>query len=269
MLAAMDRAFSTLGCPQADLPTAAALAQRHHVNGLELRALGGTVDLPSYFIAEFGTPARFAVAARRLGIRLVSLDTSLHLADANTDEREKFLGFVPWAEAAGIRWLRVFEGGAALSASAAIAAAASAVQWWRALRAERGYRVDIMVETHDRFFTAAIIEEFAVAAPHTAILWDSHHTWKRGSEDPVVTWRAIQQHVVHIHVKDSASAPPPAPPFQYVLPGAGEFPMAPLRSALFADHFTGTVSLEWERMWHPALAPLDDALHAAAAHRWW
>ena len=29
------------------------------------------------------------------------------------------------------------------------------------------------------------------------------------------------------------------------------------------------VSLEWERLWHPYLAPLDDALAAAAKRNWW
>jgi hypothetical protein len=29
------------------------------------------------------------------------------------------------------------------------------------------------------------------------------------------------------------------------------------------------VSLEWEKLWHPYLAPLDDALNAAAKKNWW
>ena len=44
--------------------------------------------------------------------------------------------------------------------------------------------------------------------------------------------------------------------------------MAPLRAALTAE-FAGCVSLEWEKLWHPYLAPLDDALTAAAKRNWW
>jgi hypothetical protein len=36
-----------------------------------------------------------------------------------------------------------------------------------------------------------------------------------------------------------------------------------------ADDFAGPVSLEWERMWHPYLPSLDEALTAATASQWW
>lgn len=126
-----------------------------------------------------------------------------------------------------------------------------------------------MVETHDSLFTAAAIRRFLAAAPGTGILWDSHHTWKKGGEDPVLTWRAIRESVVHVHVKDSVSAPSARHPFTYVRPGEGEFPMAPLVAALRMDGFAGPVSLEWELMWHPYLAPLDEALASARARAWW
>jgi hypothetical protein len=38
---------------------------------------------------------------------------------------------------------------------------------------------------------------------------------------------------------------------------------------LRADDFAGPVSLEWERMWHPYLPSLDEALTAATASQWW
>jgi len=44
--------------------------------------------------------------------------------------------------------------------------------------------------------------------------------------------------------------------------------MAPLRAALQAG-FGGAVSLEWERLWHPQLAPLDEALASATRLGWW
>jgi hypothetical protein len=38
---------------------------------------------------------------------------------------------------------------------------------------------------------------------------------------------------------------------------------------LRADNFAGPVSLEWERLWHPYLPPLDVALACAEKNRWW
>ena len=54
------RAFSTLGCPDFTLEEALALATKHGLEAIELRALGGTVDLPAYFTEQFGTPGALA-----------------------------------------------------------------------------------------------------------------------------------------------------------------------------------------------------------------
>ncbi len=126
-----------------------------------------------------------------------------------------------------------------------------------------------MVETHDALITRGAIERFRSALPGTALLWDAHHTWRKGGESPVETWGGIRASVVHVHVKDSIAVASARHPFTYVLPGDGDFPVAPLFAALQADGFVGPVSLEWEKLWHPYLGPLEDALVAAAARQWW
>ena len=260
-----SRAFSTLGCPEMPLGDALALAQRHRLDGVELRSLGGSVDLPAYFQKKFGSPSQ--LAAQRPAVPIFGLSTSLKLIGSTPAAREAFLQFVPWAEALGVPRLRVFDGGSALDA-AELTEAAATLQWWRELRAEQGWHVDLMVETHDTLFTAEKIGRLVAFAPGTAILWDTHHTWKKGGEDPVTTWRAIAPHVVHVHVKDSVSQSSARHPFTYVLPSEGEFPMAPLREVLQAE-FPGCVSLEWEKMWHPYLPSVEEALTVAARCGWW
>ncbi len=264
----LARCISTLGCPDLSLDETLALVAKHGVDAVELRALGGTVELPGHFAAQLGSPAEFAGRLRAEKVRVVALDTSLKLAGAAPGDREKFLDYVPWAEAAGIKWLRVFDGGKSAD-GADLAQMAETVSWWRALRRERGWRADIMIETHDSLFTAAAIQRFLGVAPGAAILWDAHHTWKKGGEDPLATWPAIRSSVVHVHVKDSISKPSAKHPFTYVLPGDGEFQIAPLLAALRADKFAGHVSLEWEKLWHPYLPSLDEALRVAAERGWW
>ena len=264
----LQRTFSTLGCPDLTLEQAFELAAKHGLAGIELRALGGTLELPGYFAQTYGRPPALAAKLRGQPVRIVALDTSLKLIGGTAADREKFLAFVPWAEALGVPRLRVFDGGAKLDA-AELARAADTMSWWRELRRKNGWRADLMVETHDSLFTAAAIERFGAVAPDVRILWDTHHTWKQGGEDPVATWRKIKARVVHVHVKDSVSQPGARHSQTYVLPGNGEFPMAPLLGALRADGYTGPLSLEWEKLWHPGLPSLDDALRAAAERDWW
>jgi sugar phosphate isomerase/epimerase len=261
------RCFSTLGCPDFRLDEAIALATKHGVGALEIRALGGTIELPAYLASEFGSPAKLAGHLRGQSVRIVAQDASLHLIGATAAEREELLALAPWAEALGVRWLRVFDGGTSANA-AEIGAAQETLQWWRETRERRAWAVDVMVETHDSLFTADAIGRLGAAAPGTAMLWDSHHTWKRGGEDPLTTWRTIKGQVVHVHIKDSVSSAGAPGGFQYALPGAGEFPFAPLRAELLAE-FSGAVSLEWEKLWHPDLPSLDLALASATHRGWW
>ena len=261
------RTYSTLGSPELNLEQTFQLAAKHGLPGVELRALSGTIDLPAYFTAEYGTPGALADRLRTQSVKIISLDTSLKLAGGTDADREAFLQFLPWAEALGVPRLRAFDGGHAAD-SATHQEMADTMAWWRKLRAEQQWRADLMIETHDALFTAEAIQHFLKLAPGTAILWDTHHTWKKGGEDPVNTWRAIKSAVVHIHVKDSVSIPSGKHPFSYRLPGEGEFPMTPLREVLRSE-YSGPVSLEWERLWHPYLAPVDLALTAATERGWW
>jgi sugar phosphate isomerase/epimerase len=264
----LSRCFSSLGCPEFSLDETLALAVKHDVPAVELRALGGTIGLADYFAREFGSPEALAARLRGSPVRLAAFNASLHLVGATAAERDQLVAFAPWADAVGVRWLRVFDGGSAADA-AEFAGAAEVIRWWRGLRQARGWRTDVMVETHDSLFTSEAIRRFLAAVPGTAILWDAHHTWRKGGEEPVATWQAIRAGVVHVHVKDSVDRPSARHPYTYVLPGDGEFPAGRLLAALRADGFDGPVSLEWERMWHPYLPPLDEALHVAGARGWW
>jgi sugar phosphate isomerase/epimerase len=265
----LTRCISSLGCAELSLDETLALAARHGVATLELRALGGLMDLPRYLAGTYGKPEVLAARLRGVPVRIVAFDTSWHLVGDAPEAREQLLGFLPWAEALGAKWLRVFDAKGGLPEAEALRHAAESVRWWRGVKTARGVQADIMVETHDMLYTAAAVQRFVAAAPGTAILWDAHHTWRKGGEHPVATWHALREHIVHIHVKDSIPVPSARHPYTYVLPGEGGFPIAPLLSALRADRFAGSVCLEWERVWHPYLEPLESALVAAAGRQWW
>lgn len=267
---ALFRCLNTLGCPEASLQAAQELARRHGLDGIEVRALGGSLDLPSYLSATFGSPEALAAnqADEKAGGRIVAFNSSMKLVGGDGASRAQLLAMVPWAEALGVQWLRVFDGGATAD-ERELAEAAASLAWWRRERVAHGWRVDLMVETHDALITSAAIHRLLALAPEASILWDAHHTWRKGGEDPRATWSAIRNRVVHVHVKDSIGVPSARHPFTYVLPGSGEFPMAALLGALREDGFTGPVSLEWERLWHPYLPSLDQALAVAADRGWW
>jgi len=260
--------FSSLGCAEMTLDEVATLARRHGMQTVELRALAGTTDLPKWLAGHFAAPATFKKHLQDLHLRVCAFGTSFRLIDGKDEDRAALLAYVPWAEAAGVPWLRIFDGGTTGDATE-LARATEVFSWWREHRRANGWKVDLMVETHDALITTPRLQAFFEAVPDAALLWDSHHTWKKGGEDPVATWQAVGTRTVHIHVKDSVSRPNGNYPCTYVLPGDGEFPMAPLLKDLKASNYRGLLSLEWERLWHPYLQKLEDALNAATQHQWW
>lgn len=262
------RCCSSLGCPEYSLGEMLALAAKHDLGAVELRALGGSMDLPEYFRTEFGSPEQVAERLRRSVARIVAFNASLRLVGTTGAERTQLMALAEWADALGVPWLRVFDGGKHADA-AEFAEAAETIRWWQTLRRERGWQTDLMVETHDSLVTSAAVRRFLAAVPAIAVLWDAHHTWRKGGEDPVTTWAAIRASVVHVHVKDSIDVPSARHPFTYVLPGDGQFSIGPLIARLTQDGFRGPVSLEWEKLWHPYLPSLDEALTTAQRVGWW
>jgi len=256
-----QRGISTLGCGACGFDEAVEFVRRHGLDAIELRVIGNSLDLPTMLAERFGSLAGAATSAASLPVRVVALDTSFNLVGATAADRIDLLRFAPWAEALGAKRLRVFDGGKRRYDPTELEEAAETLAWWREQRLTRGWNVDLMVETHDSLLTAREINRFVAASGGVSVLWDAHHTWHKGGEDPSRTWPTIRPAVVQVHVKDSRSG-------VYVLPGTGDFPMEPLRT-LLASEFDGTVSLEWERWWHPTLLPLKNALQSASERQWW
>ena len=260
---ALVPAFSTLGCPDLTLEEAAALAKAHDIAHVELRALAGTVALPDHLAARYGTPERLAAAFHQLGIAVPVVGTSLRLIGSTAERRDAFLRCAPWAVALGTPHLRVFDGGTAAD-DAELADAADTLHWWDTTRQQHGWPLNILVETHDALVHPENLQRFLDRHPTRKLVWDTHHTWRMGGESPSRTWQRVRHAALHIHVKDSAPRAD-APGYAYVGLGEGGFPMTELLSVLQQDRFPGCVSLEWERLWHPGLAPLGDVLPGFAA----
>ena len=265
----MIRAFSSLGCEELELAEVLALASKHGIGAVELRALGGTIDLPGYFAENYETPARLAEAVARSGNKVVGFDASCKLMADDAEGEAELLALAPWAEALGGASIRVFDGGTQLD-EAEIEMGWRRWRWWQDQREKNGWCCNLMVETHDTLITAAAIHRFKQHTGESiAILWDAFHTWSKGGESPVETWKGIRDSVVHIHVKDGIAGGAEGRAFTHKLPGGGDFPMAALRESLEMDGYAGPLSLEWGRKWHPYLPPLDEALTVAAERRWW
>jgi sugar phosphate isomerase/epimerase len=83
-----------------------------------------------------------------------------------------------------------------------------------------------------------------------ALLWDAHHTFADGHEQPEQTVVELGTWIRHTHLKDSV---PDTKGRKYVLTGTGDVPVERQVMALRKIGYKGYYCFEWEKLWHPDL----------------
>ncbi len=229
------------------------------------------MDMPEYCVEQKLTPDRLTEICRRHDTRLWIAGSSVKLVSATAKDRAELLGLGGWAEALRMPYVRVFGGGTwgQALADSDFSHAGEVVRWWRDEKERRGWRVDLLLETHDAFSASEpCLKLNQRLHPSLNLIWDSHHTWRVGGEPLESTWGQLGRFIRHVQIKDSVDRPSARHPYTYVLPGDGQMPLRELMALLEREEFDGFVSLEWERHWHPYLPPLREALARLAERNW-
>lgn len=263
--------FSTLGCAELSFPEICELLREFDLHELEIRAVDGRTDLPQW-AEDAGWPAlRAAALLAQHQIQLRVAGSSFKLVGNDEKSRAEMLAFCQWADSWGAPYVRAFGGGTwgQPLKETDYDQAARTVTWWQQEKKLHGWRIELLLETHDAFSASGPCRElFNRLQKPIGIIWDSHHTWRLGGESPRESWSQLSTWIRHVHIKDSIAKPSARHPYTYVLPGDGEMPLGQVVHLLTEHQFAGAVSLEWERLWHPYLPPLRGALTRLEAQPW-
>jgi sugar phosphate isomerase/epimerase len=246
--------FSTLGCPGWEWSKILDFAKQNGFSAVELRGLQGTLDLPSRpeFAPERMEQSRKEVAARGLRISCVSSSANMHDTDPEkheaqlTDARK----FIDLASALGVPYVRVFGNKIIGPRDTAVKNVAQSL---RTLGEYSGPKnVTVVIESHGDFTDSPTLRAVLEGAdsPHVALLWDAHHTFVSGKEDPEFSVSQLGKYIRHTHLKDSVKK---GDDVQYVLTGKGQVPVKRQVEALAGIGYAGSYSFEWEKVWHPDL----------------
>ncbi len=230
--------FSTLGCPTWPWPRILDFAAEHQFASIELRGILTNMDLTK--VPELA-PERIADAKRQLaahGLVVSDLGASAQMHDmdpvkhaAQLDEARRFIDL---AHALGAPYVRVFHIAGALHELGDYA---------------KGKGVEVIIESHGDFTDSPSLLELLQRAdsPNVALLWDAHHTFVSGKEQPEDTVRQLGRYIRHTHLKDSVAA---GNDRRYVLTGTGDVPVKRQIAALAKIGYRGFYSFEWEKRWH-------------------
>lgn len=282
--------FSTLACPDWTWDEIAEHGGEYGYDGVEIRMLEGETDLLDR--PEFAPDAIDANLERfRQGdLEICGVASSVRFDHLDPAEREREVAigklYIDLAGRLGAGFVRVFgdvippESGPGQQHEVLrnIAAGLNALGEYAD---EHDAHVDVLLETHGDFADSRLMQELFlhVRSPRVGILWDTHHPWRFYGEPVAQTFERLGPWIRHTHWKDSqthsarelsAEASAAAPRAQslmsghraadYVLFGTGEFPGAETLRLLVSAGYSGWLSLEWEKAWHPDLTEPEIAL---------
>jgi sugar phosphate isomerase/epimerase len=247
-------AFSTLGCPAWELSKILDFAQANGYSAVELRGLMGNLDLPSRpeFAPERVAQTKKQIADRGIKIACVSSSTELHEPDST--KREKGIAdasrFIDLASTLGAPNVRVFGNKLDGPREEIITRVASGMHQLGEYAGPRG--VTVIIESHGDFVDSATLKQVLTRAEssHVGLLWDAHHTYVDGHEQPEHTVAELGPWIRHTHLKDSV---PAGKERKYVLTGTGDVPVDRQVQALRKIGYQGYYCFEWEKVWHPDL----------------
>jgi sugar phosphate isomerase/epimerase len=123
--------------------------------------------------------------------------------------------------------------------------------------------VAIAIEPHDDFVRSEALVPILHALGHSAVgaIWEIGNAWAAG-EDPAVGCSALGPWIRYVQLKDGRGR---GADWRLSAIGEGEVPLGEALTMLAARGPLPPLSVEWERAWHPELAPADVALGPALA----
>lgn len=249
-------AFSTLGCPKWEWKQILDQASQLGYAALELRGILNEMDLPKS--TQF-TGAKLAESLNdlaALGLKVSDLGASARLGEPDAARRQAQLDearrFIDLAHKLKSPYVRVF-GGALQKGQTMEDATKLIVAGFKDLHQHaKGSGVTLVIESHDEFTTSQSLLAILKGAnlPTAALLWDAHHTFVSGKEQPDFTFKQLGKFTRHTHLKDSR---PEGTGRRYVLVGTGEVPVKETVKVLVKSGYRGYYCFEWEKRWHPQI----------------
>lgn len=249
-------AFSTLGCPAWSWKEILDQAERLGYAAIELRGVAGEMDLPR--VPEL-SGTRLAETKKELaarGLVISDLGSSAHMHEKDAAAREKQFDegrrFIDLAQAMGVKYVRMFPDKVP-EGEARDEVVRRVVEGFQKMAAHaKPAGVVVLVESHGDFTSSPDLERIlrGVDSEAFALLWDAHHTFVAGKEQPPETYAALRRWIRHTHLKDSVLA---GADRRYVLTGTGEVPVKEQVKVLAGAGYPGYYCFEWEKKWHPEI----------------
>jgi len=256
-------AFSTLGCPNWQLTQIVENAERLGYDGVELRAVGGTLDLLSRpeFTSRNVSASREQFVDRNLEVCCVDTSCNFHSTERKERSSQVDLALKHADLAAELRSLliRIFPD----KIQAGITREETRdfiVQSLSEIARRLPDGVAVALETHGDFAKTESAREVVnlVNHPQVKLIWDVANSVAAGDSIEQAS-KTAQPFLSHIHLRDAQ----PVEGSEHWLPvlaGNGSVSFIETLKAIDKLGYNGYVCFEWEKYWHPEIEDPEVAL---------
>ena len=251
--------FSTLGCPKWPWKRVLEQASAMGYAAIEVRGIEMKMDLPT--LPEFsGTGLAASIKdLDALGLKISDLGASARMHEGDPKVRQAQMDegrrFIDLAQKLKTPSIRVF-GDKIPPGEQKRDVMARVVDGLRTLGEHaKGSGVMVLLETHGDYTDSPTVVELMKGASldTVGLVWDAHHTFVAGKEQPSTSYAALKPWVRHTHLKDSTPEGAKPGEVRYVLTGKGTVPVREQVRLLKAGGYKGYYGFEWEKGWHPEI----------------
>ena len=253
----MKISFSTLGCPEMDVPQIIEIAGRCGYDGIELRFVRGQTQLwklPEFQSSGLAETKR-ALSDHNLAVACVDTDCHFHWPEAakRRDAVEEGVRMADIAAGLGARGIRVFGDKIQPGQTREQTRKWTAEGMCALADKTRALGVDVLIETHGDFANSHDVREILREAncPGTGTVWDPENCYGAYFEKPADGARVLGASIRHVHFKDIHKNEKGE--WVPALMGKGEFPCIDVLTSLQRLGYDRFVSFEWEKKWNPAI----------------
>ena len=259
----MKLAFSTLGCPNWELERIAQAAHAFGYEGVELRALGGDLDLlnRSEFRPEAVESTRRWFTDRDLAVCCVDSSCTFDSPDDNERRRQIDVAIKHCELAAKLDspLVRVFPDRIPAGVTREQTRDNIALSLNEVAKSCPD-SVHVALETHGDFARGEAAAEIVrlAAHPNVALIWDVANALNAG-DSIAESASCVSPYLAHVHLRDARSIPG-REHWHPVLAGRGSVSFQRAVDELLRLQYEGYICFEWEKYWQPDIEDPEIAL---------
>ncbi|MCZ8516078.1 sugar phosphate isomerase/epimerase [Paenibacillus filicis] len=258
----MKIAFTTLACPEWTWEKIVDEAAGLGYDGIEIRGLEGEMSLPKCRPFQ---PKNIEATIRQLknkGLEICCLDTSCMFHDPDKFDAavEEGKAAIDLAQQLGTPYVRVFGDKIPDPAGKQDTIDRVARGLQSLCRHASGKGVTVLLETHGDFSDSRDVLSVVYQVNDDAfgVLWDINNPYKyKDGETMKETYERLGNYIKHTHIKDTLGH---GQAENIRLVGQGDVPIGECIAKLRENGYTGWLSFEWEKRWHPSIEEPEIAL---------